>query len=79
MPDDLSLLLGKEVAVYGQETDIFGILKQISDYDLLIIPSLARSMEASTIVTDSYKWAAWDNGIIAVNRNAPIWVEESKF
>lgn len=79
VPDDLSALLGKDVVIYGQETDVFGILKQVTDYDLLIVPSLARSMEASTIVTDSCKWATWDNGIIAVAKNAPIWIEESKF
>ena len=79
VPDDLSSLLGKDVAIYGQETDVFGILKQVTDYDLLIVPSLARSMEASTIVTDSCKWATWDNGNIAVSRNAPVWIEEAKF
>ena len=79
VPDDLSSLIGKDIAIYGQETDIFGILKQVTDYDLVIAPSLTRSMEASAIVTDSCKWATWDNGNIAVNRNAPIWIEESKF
>lgn len=79
VPDDLSSLIGKDIAIYGQETDIFGILERVTDYDLLIVPSLAQNMETSTIVTDSCEWATWDNGNIAVNRTAPIWIEESKF
>lgn len=69
---------GKNVVVYGQEMDVYGTLKEVSDYDLVIEVGTDDRV-LGTLRQVGPKWYHLANGgkTAIINREASVWVAKA--
>lgn len=69
---------GKDIVVYGQEMDVYGTLKEVTDYDLVIEVG-PDDRVLGTPRLEGQKWCRLENGgkVAIIDREAPIWVTKA--
>lgn len=69
---------GKGIVVYGQEMDVCGTLKEVTDYDLVVEIGPDDRVPGTPRLVDQ-KWCHLEDGgkIAIINREAPIWVTKA--
>lgn len=75
---DLKSLQANKIMVYGQEMDVYGTLKDVTDYDLVIeVGTDDRVLGTPRLVGSKWYHLADGGKIAIINREASIWVTKA--